>query len=260
MASNKKGKVIQLLSPENYIRQRSRSLPIHECWINSEWQEDKKVNLIITRKHTNGNFTIGLFMVDLLCLGVKDAHYKFNIPTGEYRELLEFMEERLPIERIDYALAHNIILAGVEFAEEYGFKPHKDYLSTMQYFLENDDDIEVIEIECGENDQPMYVKGPYDSDAEVNRVLAQLERTAGKGNYQFVVEEDDSLFDDDEEYEDFDDDDDDDFEDEDWEDDDSQLEAVLKEKSPGLQFKIQLKDITDPPVWRRIVVPSHFTF
>lgn len=28
----------------------------------------------------------------------------------------------------------------------------------------------------------------------------------------------------------------------------------------SFQFKIQLKDITEPPVWRRVVVPEQFTF
>lgn len=29
---------------------------------------------------------------------------------------------------------------------------------------------------------------------------------------------------------------------------------------PSYQFKIQLQNISNPPVWRRIVVPGHFTF
>jgi hypothetical protein len=33
MANKIKGKVIQMLSPENYIRKKARSLPIYECWI-----------------------------------------------------------------------------------------------------------------------------------------------------------------------------------------------------------------------------------
>ncbi len=248
MAKSKKGKVIPMLSPENYIRQRSRNLPVHECLITPDWEEDKKASIVITRKHTNGNFTVGFYLVDLLCLGVKDAHFKFNISEYEYNELLEYMNEDMDLERIDYPLAHNIIFAATEFAEEYGFKPHKDFTSTMQYFLEEDnEEVELMEIECGHEDQPMYVRGPYDSDAEVNRILAQLEKTAGEGNFTFIDEMDDSLFDED----DF-------LDDEDWED--GELKEILQKQSPGYQFKIQIKNISKPPVWRRVIVPSHYTF
>ena len=46
-------------------------------------------NIIIARKHSNDNLTFGIYLVDLLCLGVKDSFYGFNIPEQEYRELIE---------------------------------------------------------------------------------------------------------------------------------------------------------------------------
>ena len=41
MAKTSKGKVIQMLSPENYIRQKARTLPVYECMVNSGWDETK---------------------------------------------------------------------------------------------------------------------------------------------------------------------------------------------------------------------------
>lgn len=187
MTKKKKGKVVQMLSPENYIRKKARSLPIHECWINDEWEDAREASIIIARKHTNGNFTVGFFLVDLLCLGVKDAYFDFNIIEPDYKETLERMEEYGEMKKISYTLAHNIIFSGLEFADDYDFKPHKKFTSTMQYFLEEDtDDIELVEIECGHNNQPMYVQGHYENEAEGDRILAQLEKKAGKGNYQFI--------------------------------------------------------------------------
>ena len=131
MAKNKKGKIIQMLNPENYIRKKARTLVIHDCWINSDWEETKKANIIIARKHTNENFTVGFFLVDLLCLGLKDAHFHFNILESNYKENLEIADNEIYMKKKDYTLAHNIIFAGLEFADDYGFKPHKDYTSTM---------------------------------------------------------------------------------------------------------------------------------
>jgi hypothetical protein len=184
--NRKKGKVIQMLSPENYIKQKARSLPIVECWINSEWEEDGLANILVARKHTNGNCTVGMYLIDLKCLGVKNAQYFFNMSPAEYHDLLDQSRENMDIESVRYNLVHNIIYAGIEFAEDYGFHPHKDF-TVAEYILEKDtDDIELIDIECGKDDKPLYVRGPLDSDQRAKQIIAQLEKTAGAGNYTVI--------------------------------------------------------------------------
>lgn len=182
----KKGKVIQMLSPENYIKQKGRNLPIAECWVNSGWDEDGLANAIVARKHTSGNFTVGMYLVDLKCLGVKDAQYFFNMSSAEYRDLLGQSRENMDIECVPYKLIHNIIYAGIEFADDYGFQPHKDFLIAGYILEEDTEDIELIEISCGKEDKPFYVRGPFDSDTRAKQIIAQLEKTAGSGNYTFI--------------------------------------------------------------------------
>jgi len=126
--------------------------------------------------HANGNITVCFYLVDLLCLGVKDTHYMFNITETKYREQLYDISEQMEIELCDYTLVHNIIFAGLEFAEEYGFKPHKDFTSVTEFMLEEDtDDIELIEIECGRDGKPLYIQGPFDDAAKSNKIMKQIE-------------------------------------------------------------------------------------
>ncbi len=191
MANKNKGKVIQMLSPENYIRKKARSLPIYECWINTGWEDSGMANIVIARIHSNENITFCIYLVDLLCLGVKDTGYKFNVTETEYRDFLEKYLDRMEVEMTDYVLVHNIILAAIEFAEEYGFKPHKDFTSVTEFMLEEDnEDIELMEIECGRDGKPLYVQGPYDDPAKANKILKQLELKVGKGNFDFIQEGD----------------------------------------------------------------------
>ncbi len=191
MSKKQAGKVIQMLSPENYIRKKARSLPIHECLVNTDWQKQGFANIIVARSHTNGNITACMYLVDLYCLGIKDTHYVFNISKSEYTEKLGIEEDDFYM-LVDYTLVHNIVFAALEFADEYEFKPHKDYSSTTRFMLEEDtEDIELMEIECGKNDKPFFVSGPYDDQAKINKILAQLERTAGAGNFEFIIGDDD---------------------------------------------------------------------
>jgi hypothetical protein len=190
----KKNKIIQLQSPENYIRTRARNLEIFECLVSNSWESDGIANVVIARKHTNGNVTFAVYLVDLYCLGVKDTMYIFNIGEYEYREKLKPFNEMSTFTEIDYNLAHNIIFAAIEFAGDFGFNPHKTFTSVTQYMLEEDtDEIDIIDIVCGLDGKPAYFKGADDSQATVNRILKQLEQTAGKGNYDFVIEPEDGF-------------------------------------------------------------------
>ena len=192
MAKNTKGKVIQMLSPENYIRKKARTLPIFECLVKSEWEETKMTPVLVARSHSNGNITVCSYLVDLMCLGVKDTMFLFNVPIHTYEEFKEKMTGGIELVEVDYTLAHNIVFAGIEFAEEFGFKPHKDYESITKFMLEEDtEDIELLEIECGRNGKPFYMQGPFEDVSKTQKIIAQLEKTAGKGNYEFVTELDD---------------------------------------------------------------------
>jgi hypothetical protein len=204
MAKKNKGKIIPMLSPESYIRTKARSLPIYECVINADWQESKSVLLTVARKHTTGNITACYYFVDLMCLGVKNTHYVFNTPAHDYESAKIEMYEDFGREKIDYALAHNIVYASIEFAEDYGFKPHSKFTSLTRFVLEEDtDDIELIDIECGENGKPLYIRSPYESEHQANEIISQLEKTAGTDNFSFFTEVDDFTEDD---YDEIDDD------------------------------------------------------
>ncbi|MDR1758105.1 MAG: hypothetical protein LBR51_03995 [Bacteroidales bacterium] len=194
MSKNKKNPQKQvLLSPENYIRQKSRALPIVKCVVNKGWEEDGIASILIVRQHSNGNFTFCSYLVDKDCLGVKDTMYFFNEPQETLDEYEKQITSNYKVEEISYDLAHNIIFASIEFAEEYGFKPHRDFTSVTQYFLEEDtDDIPLIEIHCGnENGEPVYVNNGYETPALQNKIVNQLERSAGKGHYEVYINTDD---------------------------------------------------------------------
>lgn len=210
MGESNNGKVIQMLSPENYIRKKVRTLPIYECLVRSDWEETKMTTVLVARNHTNGNITVCSYLVDLFCLGVKDSMYLFNAPVQEYEEFKKKVSREMEMTEVDYTLAHNIVYAAIEFAEEFGFKPHKDYESVTKFMLEEDtEDIELIEIECGNYGKPLYIRGPFEDDAKARRIIAQLEKNAGPGNYEDI-----------DGFDEFDEFDDDDFDDEFDEDDD----------------------------------------
>ena len=181
----KSGKVIRMpQSPENYIRSRARKLPIHKCLINDVWQESGMATIIISRIHTSGYVTFGVYLVDLFCLGVKDTVYQFNIPGFEFDQYINEFSDHEKLISCDYVLAHNIIYGSIEFADEFEFLPHKDFTNVTKYILEEDDEnVDLMDIEFGKNGKPFVVA---EIGNEPVNVISQLEKTAGPGNFEVI--------------------------------------------------------------------------
>ena len=178
------------LTPESFIRKKARNLPLHKCYITENWKENGEGNIFIERKHKNGNITLGVFLVDLFCLGVRNTFYQYNISELEEEELRENFSEDTNMVEADYNLVHNIILAGVEYAEAYGFNPHKDFERVTQYILAEDtEDIPLMEIECGKDGKPLFVASEETNQKEISRIISTLEKTAGPGNYNYLLNE-----------------------------------------------------------------------
>jgi hypothetical protein len=173
-------------SPEKYIRTRARNLPIGECYINPGWDEGGMALIIVTRKHSTGNLTIGAYQVDLYCLGVKNTFWRFN----ELPDELEYVNEQFSmfsdtgedLIQADYTLVHNIIYGAEAFADDLGFKPHKDFALTQYILEEDDDEVEFIDIEFGMNGLPAVIMGKEHYPPGVFNIL---DRSVGPGSIRF---------------------------------------------------------------------------
>jgi len=231
MAKNKKGPFhTGGLSPEKYVRTQARSLPIDECLVTEGWEDAGICNVVIARKHKTGNYTTAIYLIDLYCLGLKDTGYQFNVSPEDF----DFLKMDRNWINCEYVLAHNIIYGGIAFAEDYGFKPHKDFAITRFILEEDDEQVELMDIDFGLDGLPCYMRGPYDNDAKVKGIEATLLRTAGPGNYSIMDAPGDFEFDDDDE-------DDEDFLDDDY----NPFLNILEEVSKDYDEFIRTPDVKE---------------
>jgi tetratricopeptide (TPR) repeat protein len=186
----------QSISPEKYIKTRARTLKIDRCLVNADWNSSMFAHVIVIRKHTNGNFTFAGYLVDLLCLGVKDTFYGFNHDEDDVKELLDVHEMENEMVEIEYPLAHNIIFAGQELASEYHIPQHRDFVNVTKYLLEEDDEkVPLIEVHTGDEDGlPHLIVPSLDSNPSA---LACLKKFAGEGGYHYTVLENEGIIEED---------------------------------------------------------------
>ncbi len=180
--------VPDLSSPAYKIRKEARSLPLYECRISTGWETVKLANLSVARQHPDGSITVTFYLVDLMCFGIKETEYLYDVALAEYLERLEKVKEFMDMEVTDYSVIHNIIYAGIAWGEKFGFNPANEFTFVTQFNLEEDrDDIEIMDIECGdENGKPVYLVGPFESEEEVQLITSRLEQNAGIGNFSVI--------------------------------------------------------------------------
>lgn len=174
---------MQTLSPRKYVQTKARTMPVSKCMVNKDWEESQIANVSVMRKHPNGNVTIGLYRVDLLCLGVKDTVFFFNTPENEFME--EYSKQLADFKEIEYSLAHNIIYAGHDFALEFNIHPHHNFEVTRFILEEDDHDVPVIEVPVGTDGLPHLI---VEKAGQFADILAKLKQYAGEGNYYYTIE------------------------------------------------------------------------
>jgi len=187
-----KGQQQAKMSPERFIREKARTLPIGKCYITPDWEESGIAQIIVSRIRPSGNLVIGIFLVDTFCIGVKDATYYANMPEVDFYDLIGHYKSASGLEEISYNEAHNIIYGAIGFAEDGGIQPAKDF-KIAGYILEEDtEDIPLIEYEYGKNGKHFLV---INGDRCEMPYFHQLKKTLGD-DFEFVMEEDDQVLDD----------------------------------------------------------------
>ena len=162
----------------------ARHYPLYECLINPSWEEKGLATIVVSRRQPDGDLIFGVYLADILCLGLKNTFCNADFPLSRYSTDLVHgaYRDEAPIE-CSPDMAHQIIYGAIDFARGLGFHPHKDF-DLSQYVLDESDSFEVIpEIEFGRNGKPFYISGPDDN---VPRILRQLESTAGQGHFDYI--------------------------------------------------------------------------
>jgi hypothetical protein len=141
----------------------------------------------VTRRQENGNLILGVFLVDIFCLGVKNAFCNADLTPKEINEQLLpkcFMSQR-PLE-IGINYAKEIIFGAVDYARKLGFEPHPDFNLT-RHLLGTEEITGHHDIQFGGPEgKPIYIAGP-DDDAQA--IVRKLTNRLGEDGYHFIMSE-----------------------------------------------------------------------
>jgi hypothetical protein len=159
------------LSPRKYILTRAKKLPRVECLVDKHYKDLGITNVIVARQEGGGKYTVGVFCVDLYCLGVKNAFCNCHLNKEDYHKLSSSFERGAM--KVTAAFAHNLIYGAIDYAAEFGFKPHRDFAFAENVLDDSLIDEGIDKIEFGVNGKPHYIEAPND---DVGKIMAQLSK------------------------------------------------------------------------------------
>jgi len=160
--------------------------PLHECWIPAGLWEAGIGHVIVSRKSNLGDIAVGMYLVDIYCLGIKDCFIRLVSPSGYQEMLNHVIASTGQLQSVDASYASTLVHKAKDYAMQIGFKPHPDY-TKAQWMLKNAPIDEAQQFDFGKDGKPFYIQGPNESQADVRRIMRTLEAHLEQDEYNYVV-------------------------------------------------------------------------
>ena len=158
--------------------QRAAKWPVVQSMVGENLWNEGIGYLAIARQDAGGQLIFGVYLVDVYCLGVKDAFWKASTPS-EFKEVIEKMSTMQRMVPIAPACLVKIVKAAVEFALSYGFKPYPDFHHAARLLEGIDPETCTQEFHFGREGKPCYIQGPYESFERAAAIMSRLGEAAG---------------------------------------------------------------------------------
>ena len=143
----------------------------------------KHGSILISRWMSDGRLACVRFLIDGMCLGVKDVD-GFTCFPADMTNYLERVQTVETLHNVAPERARKLVELAITYAAQFDLHPHADYRKVAAIWGDIDPSQCAEEFEFGgENGKPNYINGPYDSPLFQSRVVDKLERTAGAGNF-----------------------------------------------------------------------------
>ena len=166
----------------------SRGMTTHEAL----WPEDlfeKGIGWVIVARFKSAGQRVeaGVFLVDVWCLGVKLAVHESCDRQDYLRGIRGHYESDFPMVTVEPCCARKLVEQATQYAQGLGFAPHPDYKKAARVFGGLHTEQCAQHFTFGREGKPFYCRGPRETEDQARRIVGQLEKRCGPGNYHYLV-------------------------------------------------------------------------
>jgi len=165
--------------------------PLHECVVPTNLFEIGLGEIFISRRLPDGNLGVSAFIVDVFCLGVKNAFFRV-LSEDDYDDMKQaIVHSGRNLEHIHQSCAKKLLQGAVEYAKILGFSSHSDYKKAAPLFGNIDASVCPVHYDYGKDGKPFYIRGPHESISEAKNIVNKLHVKCGEGGFDFLIQMDD---------------------------------------------------------------------
>lgn len=119
----KKKQAARKTALENPLRRIAKTGQPLECWVGPMWRQNGLADIFVIGHVPGGSECLAVFLIDLYCVGLKDAYGRRDLTGAQIREgILEPREERGgKLERIDVEQVRRFVAGAIRFSRQNGF-------------------------------------------------------------------------------------------------------------------------------------------
>ena len=167
----------------NVRLQSAEKWPVTSAVVSTEIWQRGLGSLAIARRESEGQLVFAVFLVDVHCLGVKNAFWKAGTQQ-DYDDLVRRMGETQKMTAIAPACLVKIVQGAVDYAGSFGLPPHPDYRHAARLLAGIDPSACPEQFEFGRNGKPFYIQGPHESPAVAAAIMQRIQAAGG----HFLIE------------------------------------------------------------------------
>jgi hypothetical protein len=166
----------------NQIIEAARS-PIKTCVVADRLFAAGIGWVVLARTLRSGLVGASFFLVDIWCLGVKDAFFRV-VPQERFEEHINVSSREHPVVDIDPSVARKLLRDAVAYADSFGLAPSEDFAEAEAIF--GDIPVATETFTFGKDGKPFYVSGPNDSPTRIRRIVDTLVKRLGPGGFDYL--------------------------------------------------------------------------
>ena len=157
------------ISDRQFLREKAKTLPIHECYVTDGWETTGEAMVVVTRERPSGNLCVAAFLCDTWCMGVKDVFGNVNMTKEDFKE--EILDRNRSLRDCNYVYAHNLIYGAEAFAADADIESAPEFELWSNVLEEDTDDVPLVEFEFGDHGKYHLVALPGSREALQASVL-----------------------------------------------------------------------------------------
>jgi hypothetical protein len=170
LRSNSKDPTIRLQEAEKW--------PVVRALVGAPLWDEGIGYLLIARQEAEGRLVFAVFLVDVFCLGVKNAFWRAGTQK-DLTDMIRHLDQVQKMRGITPACLAKIVKGAVEYAQSFGFRAHPDYHHASMLLEGIDPSTCPNQFTFGRDGKPLYIQGPNESLAQAEAIAQRIQALGG---------------------------------------------------------------------------------